>query len=250
MSIITLKKKSLTQYSKNHSIGSNGFSVWSSTNSGNYNGSRIISGFSAVQTPFKGDAARGNIYVAKGGGSYSYSNNVVQNCSNNVCKKDNNGVLNTKGLLNKNLRGINYGKLNAVKQFDNNNNQGEYIFHKRKQINVCYQETVDKGDIEQQLKDDFKNNCDTTSIRIGNGRQILVGSFSKSGKLAKQSLDSSDYMKSRLMMNKCLDHESDSRSGLRPTIKLANNKIVSSNMINTSSFRRSCPNLNKFDGLL
>ena len=64
MSIIALKK-SLTQYSKNHSVGNAGFSVWASTNSGNYNGSRIISGFQAVQTPFKGTSARGNIYDKK-----------------------------------------------------------------------------------------------------------------------------------------------------------------------------------------
>ena len=236
MSIIDLKKKSLTQYSKNHSIGNNGFSVWASTNSGSYNGSRIISGFSAVQTPFKGDSARGNIYVTKDGATYPYSNNIVENCSNSVCKKYNNTVLNTKGLLNKNLQGIKHGKLNIVKQFDNNNNQGEYIFHKRKQNNVCYQETIDKNNIDEELKYNFQNNCDTTSIRIGNGRQILVGSFSKSGKLAKQSLDSSDYMKNQLMKNKCLDHESNARSHLRPKIKLANNKTVSSNMINTSSF--------------
>ena len=247
MSIIALKKKSFTQYSKKHSVGSDGFSVWASTNSGNYNGSRIISGFSAVQTPFKGNAARGNIYVEKGGGSYPYSNNIVENCTNSVCKKYNNTVLNSKGLLNKNLKGIKHGKLNIVKQFDNNNNQGEYIFHKRKQSNVCYQQTVDNGDIEKQLKDDFKKNCDTTSIRIGNGHQILVGNFSKSGKLAKQSLDSSDYMKGKLMKNKCLDHESNARSDLRPKIKLANNKIVSSNMINTSSFRKHCPHPTKHE---
>ena len=240
MSIIAFKKKSLTLYSKNHSIGNDGFSVWSSTNSGNYNGSRIISGFSAVQTPFKGTVARGNIYVAKGGGSYPYSNNIVENCTNTVCKKYNTAVLNTNGLLNKNLRGIKHGKLNVVKQFNNNNNQDEYIFHKKKQINVCYQDTVDKPDIEEQLKNDFEKNCDTASIRIGNGRQILVGSFSKTGKLAKQSLDSSDYIKSRLMKNKCLDHNTDSRSDLRPKIRLSNNTLISSNMINTSSFRSNC----------
>lgn len=240
MSIIALKKKSFTQYSKNHSIGNGGFSVWASTNSGNYNGSRIISGFSAVQTPFIGDTARGNIYVEKRGGSYSYSNNIVENCSNSVCKKYNSTVLNTNGLLNKNLRGIKHGKLNIVKQFNNNNNQDEYIFHKRKQTNVCYQDTLDNTDIEEQLKNDFENNCNTTSIRTGNGRQILVGSFSKSGKLSKQSLDSSDYIKSKLMKNKCLDHNSDSRSDLRPKIRLSNNTLISSNMINTSSFRSNC----------
>ena len=43
------------------------------------------------------------------------------------------------------------------------------------------------------------------------------------------------------MKIKCLDHESKIRSDLRPQIKLANNKLVSSNMINTSSFRKNCP---------
>ena len=243
MSIIALKKKSLVQYSKNHSVGNAGFSVWASTNSGNYNGSRIISGFSAVQTPFKGTSARGNIYVDKKGFTYPYSYNIVENCSNTICKKYTNGVLTMDGLLNKKLRCIKHGKLNVVKQFDNNNNQGEYIFHKMKQTNVCYQDIINSKNIniQEELKNDFQNNCNTTSIRIGNGRQILVGSFSKSGKLAKQSLDNTDYMNTLLMKKKCLDHESNTRSHLRPQIKLKNNKLVNANIINTSSFRSSCP---------
>ena len=80
-------------------------------------------------------------------------------------------------MLTKNLRGIKHGKLNTVKQFDNNNNEGEYIFHRKKQNNVCYQDSIDSHNIKEQFNNDFQNNCDTTSIRTGNGRQILVGSF-------------------------------------------------------------------------
>ena len=67
MSIITLKKNSQAKHCRNHSNGPDGFSIWPSINSGLYNGSRIIPGFSSVQTPFRGNSPIGVYYMDRYG---------------------------------------------------------------------------------------------------------------------------------------------------------------------------------------
>lgn len=235
MSIITLKKSSFTKYNKNHSKGPDGFSIWPSINSGVYNGSRIIPGFSSIQTPFKGISAVN--YNSK-------QNNIINNCAypSKVCKKDNNTVLNTKGLLTNKLVGTKYGKLNTVKQYINNGYESEYIKKQRDNANICYFKSIQ----DKIIFENTKKNCDVTSIIIGNasgrGRKILVGNYVKSGALAKQSLDYSEY-NNGLMKNNCLNDASNSDSNKypNPLVKLKNGTLVSSNIKNTSSFRNICP---------
>lgn len=237
MSIITLKRNSQAKHSKNHSIGPNGFSIWPTINSGIYNGSRIIPGFSAVQTPYKGNSPYGV--------GYAYNTNIVENCSNpsNVCTKDFGTVLNNSGMLSNKLVGTRFGKLNTVKQFVNNGSQTEYINSQNIKANVCYINTISNENI---FNVDINKNCDINSIVIGNGRQILVGNYVKNGYLAKQSLNYEQYNKGALMKNNCLNSASskDPDSYPQPLVKLNDGSEVSSNMKNltTRTFRTSCLN--------
>tara|TARA_A100001015_G_C14830722_1_gene648464 strand:- start:31 stop:651 length:621 start_codon:yes stop_codon:yes gene_type:complete len=204
MSIIALKKNSQAKHCKNHSKGSDGFSVWPTVNSGIYNGSRLISGFSAVQTPFKGNCAVGVGYVDRyGRGGYAYNTNTVSNCANpsGVCKKDYNTVLNTSGLLSNKLLGTRHGDLNTVKQFVNNGIQSEYINVKKNEANICYANSISNEDIFDM---DRNKNCNVHSILIGNGRKIYVGNYVKTGTpgaLGKQSSNYNEYNNGPLMKN-------------------------------------------------
>ena len=237
MSIITLKRNSQARHLRNHSSGPRGFSVWSTTNSGIYNGSRIISGFSSVQTPHRGPTPVGLAYVDKQGRrSDVYNKNIIYNCPHpsNVCVKNNSTVLNTRGLLNRNLQGTRHGKLNSVKQFANNNIQSEYINSQKNNARIC--------NIEQHTDPDNITNCKVTSIMIGNGRRILVGNFVKNGALAKQSLNYDDYNNGQLMVNNCINHPDDNNpnESPNPLIRLNNGDLVSSNMKNRSSCTTLC----------
>lgn len=249
MSIIALKRNSQAKHCKNHSNGPNGFSVWATTNSGLYNGSRLISGFSSVQTPHKGNSPVGVAYVDRyGNGGYAYNRNIVQNCPypSNVCTKNFGAVLNTSGMLSNRLVGIRHGNLNTVKQFVNNGSQSEYINVQHNQANICYINSI-SGD---QHDLDRNKNCNTTSIVIGNasgrGRRILVGNYVKTGELAKQSLNYNEYINGPLMKNNCLNHpsNSDPHKYPQPLVKLPDGTERSSNMKNITirTFRNSCLN--------
>ena len=243
MSIIALKRNSQIKHSKNHSNGPNGFSVWSTTNSGIYSGSRIISGFSAVQTPFRGTSPVGLAYVDRfGGGGVPYNKNTVINCPNpsGKCRKDFGAVLNTAGLLSNKLSGTRHGKFNTVKQFINNGSQSEYINLQNNQVNICNINSISNEDI---FKLNRNMNCGSSFVTIGNGRRIQVGNYVKTGGLARQSLNYNQYNNGPLMKNNCLNHPSnnDPHQHPQPLVRLADGTLRSSNMKNTSAFRNSCP---------
>jgi hypothetical protein len=125
MSIITLKKNSQAKHYRNHS--KDGFSIWPTINSGQYNGSRLISGFSSTHTTFKGTAPVGTSYVDRyGRGGYKYIYNIIENCPYpGGCKQQQGAVKNTKGMLTNKLMWLN--KSPNVKQYVNNNIQSQYI---------------------------------------------------------------------------------------------------------------------------
>tara|TARA_R110002072_G_C7750424_1_gene517405 strand:+ start:27 stop:737 length:711 start_codon:yes stop_codon:yes gene_type:complete len=235
MSIITLKKNSYAKHCRNHSNKNDGFSVWPSINSGLYNGSRLISGFSATQTPFKGASVVN--YSGK-------QHNIIKNCPYpaKVCTNNHNTVLNTKGLLTNKLVGTKYGNLNTVKQYVNNGSESEYIKKQRDSANICYVKSIEDSNIFTNTK----KNCDVTSIIIGNasgrGRRILVGNYVKTGALAKQSASYSEY-NNGVMKNNCLNDASnkDPNKDPNPLVRLKNGTLVSSNIKNNSSFRNVCP---------
>ena len=216
MSIITLKKNSQEKHCRNHSNGNQGFSVWATTNSGQYNGSRIIPGFSSIP-----------------GCGY-----------NSFCNNNPGAVKNTSGMLSNKLMGTRHGKLNTVKQYKNNNIQSEYTKSLHNNTNACYYNNNSKNNIN--LSEDshlnthaaIKANCESTSITIGNGRQIWVGNYVKTGNLAKNATGYEDYNTGKLIKNNCLDNNNNSK--YNPKVKDNNGMLVSSNMKNSSSFRNVC----------
>lgn len=242
MSIVALKRNSQTKHCRNRSNGPYGFSVWPSINSGIYNGSRIISGFSPVQTPFRGNAPVGVAYTDRfGRGGVPYNQNIVYNCPNpsGVCTKQHATVLNTSGMLLNKLVGTRHGDLNTVKQFVNNGNQSEYINVQNNQANICHINSISNEDIFTANRN---QHCNGRSITIGNGRRILVGNFVKTGGLAHQSLNYNQYNNGPLMKNNCLNHPSnnDPREHPQPLVKLPDGTLRSSNIKNTSAFRNGC----------
>lgn len=244
MSIIALKRNSQTKHCRNHSNGPNGFSVWPTTNSGIYNGSRIISGFSSVQTPFRGTSPVGVAYVDRfGRGGFPYNQNIVNNCPNpsGCIKRDFGAVLNTAGLLSNKLLGTRHGKLNTVKQFINNGSQSEYINVQNNQANICHINSISNEDIFTANRN---QHCNGSFIIIGNGRRIQVGNYVKTGGLAHQSLNYNEYNNGPLMKNNCLNHpaNNDPHQYPQPLVRLADETLRSSNMKNTSAFRNACPN--------
>ena len=244
MSAITLKKISQAKYCKNHSCKDGRFSLWSNNNSGSYNGTRIISGFSPSYTPYKGDTPRGITYVNKcpRKGGCKYPINIVDNCPNpsGFCSKENYIVSNNSALLNKKLKGIKYGEINTVKQYINNNIQSEYIELKHNSATVC---ELDNEQLKLNLENDKKKNCDVTSIIIGNGRRIQVGNYVKPNKLITPTTYE-EYLNGLLMKNKCL--KASQSSNLKPKVKVKNGdedgyKLESADMKNINSkFRNMC----------
>lgn len=212
MSIVTLKRNSQAKHCRNHSNGNQGFSVWATTNSGQYNGSRIIPGFSS--TPGCG---------------------YLSPCNNNP-----GAVKNTSGMLTNKLMGTRYGKLNTVKQYKNNNMQSEYTKSLHNKANSCYYKTIsDRGinlfeDSTLNLPAAIKDNCQSTSITLGNGKQIWVGNYVKTGNLAKNATGYEDYNSGKLIKNNCLNNSTH-----EPTVSV-NGTLVSSNMKSSSSFRNMC----------
>jgi len=250
MSINTLQRSTRAKYCKNHSIGNKGFSLWPTINAGQYNGSRILPGLSSTSTPFKGDCPKGTSYVDRyGRGGYKYNSGpIIYNCGYyNPCYNEQGPVKNTSGLLSNKLVGTRFGKKNTVKQYVNNNIQSEYIENVHKKANGCFVNNLDPKDFASI--EAIKNNCDTTSIIIGNGKQIIVGNYVKTGALANKSLDYEDYNTGILIKNNCLNNVGNSQFDLNTspqplvTVKDSNGKTktVSSNMKNSSSFRNICP---------
>lgn len=257
MSIVTLKRNSQAKHCRNHSNGNQGFSVWATTNSGQYNGSRLISGFSSTHTPFKGSTPVGTSYVDRyGRGGYKYNKNVIHNCGyEGSCTNVPGAVKNTSGMLTNKLMGTRHGNLNTVKQYKNNNMQSEYTKSLHNQTNACYYDKLSKDKIN--LFDDstlydpnvIKQNCQATSITIGNGRKILVGNYVKTGNLAKNAIGYEDYNTGKLIKNNGLNNicnNSDIHQWPNPLVRVKNgvngDNSVSSYMKSSSSFRNVCSN--------
>ena len=245
MSIVTLKRNSQAKHCRNHSNGNQGFSVWATTNSGQYNGSRLISGFSSTHTPFKGSTPVGTSYVDRyGRGGYKYNKNVIHNCGyEGSCTNVPGAVKNTSGMLTNKLMGTRHGKLNTVKQYKNNNMQSEYTKSLHNQTNACYYKNLRPDQFEGDT-----TSCQATSITIGNGRKILVGNYVKTGNLAKNAIGYEDYNSGKLINNNGLNNICNELIDQWPnplvTIKngVNENNHASSYMKSSSSFRNVCSN--------
>ena len=203
MSIITLKKNSQAKHCRNHSNGPDGFSIWPSINSGLYNGSRIIPGFSSVQTPFRGNSPIGVSYMDRyGRGGYKYIiSKPILNCPYpaHVCKKENKTVLNNSALLSNKLMGTKFGTINTVKDFSNNVTQSEYIITKINNTNSCYYNSISNDLIFKNIPCNL--NQEDNYCKSKNG---ILPNYQKSGSLAKQSIDYSEYNHGKLIIKNCL----------------------------------------------